>query len=307
MNVTPRSIFFATFAASAVLACSIALQTSEEQCTVDGDCARRGAAFAGTRCVNRVCAVDGTKIDSGSDAVVDATPTDPIWGCLGNVVVPPVVKNKVKVTIPFQELVQKTPVSDIQVRVCARLDVGCNNPVSPLQTPAADGKITFDVDATFDGFAEVVPLTPDGGSPNYVPSLVFFNPPPVDDHVYPTILLLSPETLNTVAIAAGSSVDPKLGSIFYAALNCEGTPGEGVSATPDRTESTTQGFYLIKGLPSLAASSTDTSGYGGIINTPLSFVKMSAVHFPTKRNIGTTTVLSRAGTITYVYLVPAPN
>ena len=300
-----RTFILAASATTLVFACSLALKTSDEQCNVDGDCANRGAAFANTKCVNHVCVAD-VKPDSGIDAGPDA-PVDPKWGCLGSVTIPPPVKPKVKVTIPFVELVQKTPITDIKVRACARLDVSCNNPVAPLTAPGADGKVSFTVDANFDGFAEVVPEKSDAGVPNYVSSLVFFNPPPTDDHVYPTILLLSPTTLGTVAAAAGSSVDPKLGSIFYAALNCAGDPGEGVSVSPDRTETSTQGFYLIKGLPSLAASSTDTSGYGGIVNTPLSFVKVSATHFASKKPIGSTTVLSRAGTITYVYLVPSPN
>jgi hypothetical protein len=305
MNLRVRSFFFASIAASAVVACSLALKTSDEQCNVDGDCAARGPAFANTKCENRVCVAN---VDSGApDVVADAPPADPIWGCLGNVTIPPPAKPKVKVTIPFVELVQKTPISDFKVRVCARLDVSCNNPVAPAAAPGPDGKVTFNVDANFDGFAEVLPQTNDAGTPNYVPSLVFFNPPPTDDRVYPTILLLTPTTLTTVAAAAGSSVDPKLGSIFYAALNCKGEPGEGVSVSPDRTETNTQGFYLIKGLPSLAASSTDSSGYGGIVNTPLSFVKVSATHFASKKLIGSTTVLSRAGTITYVYLLPSPN
>lgn len=305
MKLRVRSIFVASVAASALLACSLALKTSDEQCNVDGDCAARGSAFANTRCDNHVCV---PYADSGNpDVVVDAPPADPIWGCLGSVVFPPPAKPKVKVTIPFVELVQKTPISDIKVRVCARLDVSCNNPVAPPTSPGPDGKVSFDVDANFDGFAEVLPQTNDAGTPNYVPSLVFFNPPPTDDHVYPTILLLTPTTLTTVAAAAGTSIDPKLGNIFYAALNCKGEPGEGVSVSPDRTESTTQGFYLIKGLPSTAASATDGSGYGGIANTPLSFVKVSATHFASKKLIGSTTVLSRAGTITYVYLVPSPN
>lgn len=306
MKLPVRSILVVSFAASAILACSLALQTSAEQCNVDGDCAARGAAFANTRCVDHVCAADA-KDSGGGDVVVDGPPADPKWGCLGNVVIPPPAKPKVKATIPFVELVQKTPITDIKVRLCARLDVSCNNPIGPLQTPGSDGKVSFDVDANFDGFAEVLPDKDDAGTPHYVPSLVFFNPTPTDDREYHQILLLSPSTLTTVAAAAGSSVDPKLGAIFYAARDCSDGSGEGVSVSIDRTESSTQGFYLIKGLPSLAASATDSSGYGGIVNTPISFVKVSATLFSTKKPIGSTTVLSRAGTITYVYLVPSPN
>ena len=152
----PRSIALTAFLATGIAACSLVLQTSDEQCAVDADCARRGTAFAGMRCVDRVCV--GAS-DGGGDVAADAPPADPVWGCLGSVVFPPPAKAKVKVTIPFVELVQKTPVTDIKVRVCARLDVGCANPVAPLKTPGADGRVTFDVDANFDGFAEVVPGT----------------------------------------------------------------------------------------------------------------------------------------------------
>lgn len=74
-----------------VVGCSIALSTSAEQCTNDGDCVARGGAFAGTVCRDRVCVAQ----PAGDGGTTDAAPdvhVDPTWGCLGNVTVPPAVK-----------------------------------------------------------------------------------------------------------------------------------------------------------------------------------------------------------------------
>ena len=158
----------------------------------------------------------------------------------------------------------------------------------------------------FDGYAEILPTVSDAGLPNYVPSLAFFSPPPSDDTIYAPLLLLSPASLTTLAATAGNAIDPKLGAVFFVAQNCAGKPGEGVSVTTDRTEATTKGFYLIKGLPSETASATDAAGYGGFINLPTGYVRVNATVHDTGKPIGGTSVLVRPSTITYVYLVPSP-
>ena len=276
-RVIRRSVFATMGAAVAVLgaaACSLVLTTQNEQCASDGDCAARGPAFAGTVCESRVCVTK--TVDAGVDAAADAP--DPVWGCLGSVVFPPPKKPKVKISLPFYELISKQPATDILVRPCARLDVSCSN----------------------------LPTLQDGGAPNYVPSLAFFNPPPSDDAVYAALLLLTPSALTTLAATAGNTIDPKLGALFFVAQNCTGKAADGVSVNTDRTEATTKGFYLIKGLPSETASATDAAGYGGFINVPTGYVRVNATVHDTGKPIGGTSVLVRPSTITYVYLVPSP-
>jgi hypothetical protein len=278
------------------------LTTQNEQCATDGDCVARGPAFAGTVCERRVCVTK--TVDAGVDAAADAP--DPNWGCLGSVVFPPPKRPKVRVSLPLYELISKQPVADILVRPCARLDVSCSNPLAAPVAPDAKGIVSFDVDANFDGYAEILPTLQDGGAPNYVPSLAFFSPPPSDDTVYAALLLLTPSSLTTLAAAAGNAIDPKLGALFFVAQNCTGKAAEGVSVNTDRTEATTKGFYLIKGLPSETASATDAAGYGGFINVPTGYVRVNATVHDTGKPIGGTSVLVRPSTITYVYLVPSP-
>lgn len=285
-------------AALAAVGCSFVLGTQSEQCTVDSDCAARGAAFAGTVCQSRVCVAK--VVDAAADA------PDPNWACLGSVVFPPAKKPKVTVSLPLYELISKQPVADILVRPCARLDVSCSNPLAAPVAPDAKGVVTFGADGAFDGYAEIVPTIQDGGSPNYVPSLAFFSPPPSDDTVYAPLLLLTPAALKTLAATAGNAIDPKLGAIFFAAQNCSGKAADGVSVNTDRTEASTKGFYLIKGLPSETASATDSAGYGGFINVPTGYVRVNATVHDTGKPIGGTSVLVRPSTISYVYLVPSP-
>jgi hypothetical protein len=301
-RVIRRSAVLTVGAALAAVGCSLVLTTQTEQCTVDADCAARGPAFAGTVCESRVCVTKA--VEAGSDAAADAQ--DPIWGCLGSVVFPPAKKPKVTISLPLYELISKAPVSNILVRPCARLDVSCTNPLAAPVAPDAKGIVTFQVDAGFDGYAEILPTVVDGGLPNYVPSLAFFSPPPSDDTLYAALLLLTPSSLATLAATAGNAIDPKLGAVFFVAQNCAGKAAEGVSVTTDRTEATTKGFYLIKGLPSETASATDAAGYGGFINLPTGYVRVNATVHDTGKPIGGTSVLVRPSTISYVYLVPSP-
>jgi len=305
-RVIRRTAIVTVGAALAAVGCSLVLTTQNEQCTADGDCAARGPAFAGTVCESRVC-VSKPAVDAGSDAAADADAAiDPIWGCLGTVVFPPAAKPKVKISIPFYELISKQPVTDILVRPCARLDVSCANPLTAPVAPDSKGVVTLDVDANFDGYAEILPTFADSGLPNYVPSLAFFSPPPADDTVFAPLLLLTPASLTTLAATAGNAIDPKLGAVFFVAQDCAGKAAAGVAVTTDRTEATTKGFYLIKGLPSETASATDSAGYGGFINLPTGYVRVNATVHDTGKAIGGTSVLVRPSTITYVYLVPSP-
>jgi len=304
-RVIRKTVLVTVGAALAAVGCSLVLTTQNEQCTVDGDCAARGPAFAGTVCESRVCV--SKPVDAGSDAAADAdAAVDPNWGCLGTVVFPPAAKPKVKISIPFYELISKQPATNFLVRPCARLDVSCANPLSAPVAPDAKGVVTLDVDANFDGYAEIIPTFPDGGPPNYVPALAFFSPPPSNDTLYAALLLLTPASLTSLAATAGNAIDPKLGAVFFVAQNCAGKPADGVSVVTDRTEATTKGFYLIKGLPSETASATDAAGYGGFINLPTGYVRVNATVHDTGKTIGGTSVLVRPSTITYVYLVPSP-
>jgi len=247
----------------------------------------------------------------------DTTPSDPVWGCLGNVVTPTPTKPKVHVTVPMFELITKLPVTDVTVKVCAKIDVNCT---TPLQTtlPSAKGIIAIDIDAGFDGYVLIEPMLPDAGCKidsgqdaatcYYAllsPSLVFFNPPLMDDTAYITIPMLSPDTLATLAKANGDTVDPALGAVFMEAVDCSFHAAKDVTVSLDSTTMQTRGFYFTGSIPSLTASATDSTGYAGFINTPTGGRSVTGMLKPSQKFIGKTSVFARAGHISYTTLAPS--
>ncbi len=294
---------------SGVVGCSLALSTSDEQCKTDGDCAARGGAFAGSVCRDRVCVASPVDAGGTEEAPPDVQQVDPTWGCLGSVTFPTAVKPQVTVKVPFIDLVTKAPMTELTIKVCAKLDVSCTSPLGQPLTPDSKGVVTVpNVAAGFDGYLDVQSsqAPPDGGLPAVVPSLVFFNPPLVDDTTYATILMLTPATLAQLATTAGNTLDPSLGAAFYGAVDCQSKFAADVACTIDRTDPQTKGFFLVGGLPSETASSTDSSGYGGFINVPTGYIRLTATVHSTSKRIGETSVLVRPSTISYTFLVPSP-
>ncbi len=242
-----------------------------------------------------------------------------MWGCLGNVVAPPVKKPKVQVKVPLVELVSKQPVTDVKVHVCAKIDVNCTTPLLGPIAPDLKGIVNVTLDAGFDGYVLIEPNLPDGGCqveagqdaapcylPLIMPSLVFFNPPLVDDTTYITVIMLSRDTLITLAKANGDAIDPSLGAVFMEATDCSFHAGKDVAISIDATTSSTRGFYFVGSIPSLTAGATDSTGYAGFINTPTGARTVTGVLKTNQKFMGKTSVFARAGYISYTDLAPSP-
>jgi hypothetical protein len=211
----------------------------------------------------------------------------------------------------FFDFVNQIPVtSDFVVRPCAKMDVLCANPLGPTATPDENGVATITVPSGFDGYAEIVSgsgTTVDGAVvAKYVPTMVFFNPPPIEDSANSMTAMFSPEAFAALAESNESTIDSTLGSLFSGALDCKGSFSAGVSLETDRTVAATRKFYYVDGLPNFAAATTDSSGYGGLINLPTGTIRLSAkvgVNGPT---IGAISAFIRPGYISQVDLVPSP-
>lgn len=301
---------------SAGAACSLLLDTSAEQCSPDGGCSGK---FAGMQCINRVCV--STDAPADVSPPVDAGP----WGCLGDVSVPAPPQKDVNVIVPLIDLTSKGPVtaSDVFARICAKIDVNCNSPLSSgdagiILSPDAQGLLHLTIPAGFDGFVLVDPVipksdagTPDGGDAGpppdvFVPSLIFLNPPIDADLVYSTIVMVKTSELSQIAAIEQTPIDPSLGAVFMETVDCTAHPAAGVSVTLDSTTTTTQGFYFAKGLPALSAPATDETGYAGFVNAPLGTRTITGKVQATQQRIGTATVFTRPSTISYTTMAPSP-
>jgi hypothetical protein len=315
-------------------ACSLVLDTSTQQCTVDGDCVKRSGPFANSKCIKSVCVAQspgtgGSTSSGGSgsgggggggggspmqEGGVDAAPDaqeDPVWGCLGHVVWPMPTTTTVKLAIPFFDLIQMKPIFDITLKMCNRLDTSCSNPVRPPVMPDADGLLRVEAIARFDGygFIEASPMAgaDAGGSDRWIPSLLYFNPPLVRDITYGQIPLFSGDDLSILAASQGNTIDPTLGTVFIGALDCSGKPAAGVTWVPSSVVAGTKRFFYIDGLPKESANATNETGFGGLINAPTGTLTVTGSILATGKPIGSATVLVRSGYSSYTYLAPSPS
>jgi hypothetical protein len=274
-------------------ACSLLLQTDDKQCSTDEDCRVRGGTV-GTTCVSNFCQIGGG----------DAGPL----ACLGSVKAPPAPPaGNVTVTMSFfDEVSQTTPLSGIAVQACARLDVTCTSPLTNT-TSDGQGNATIQIPAGFDGYLEI------NGSTT-VPALWYFSPaptttpPPTTNGKY-SLGLLTPQSFQQIAAAAGATVDPDAGHAITFALDCTATYGTfapGMAFSCDKTTSETRNFYFVNGLPSTTAASTDTSGIGGFANLPPGVVTLTDKVASSGTRAGSVSVLIRPGVITFSPIAPSP-
>lgn len=282
-RLAARAILAATLLGGA--GCSLALKTDAEQCTVDADCAARGAAFAGTVCMANVCQAK-------------AAP-DPKWGCIGSVPALPTGGMKT-VKLQMLDLISTMPVTTgLDIKLCSKLDPPCT---SNLGTPAPDamGFVSVTVKSDFDGFLDVTDTTG-----TYIPALVFIDMVAAGDN---TDILLIPKGAEAgLATNAMVTIDPMGALLLVRTVDCTGkrTAGVSVGLSPKGKET---GFYVINNTPQPSATETDSSGNSGFINiaAPSSPVITGTVS-STGKEMGKITTLVRSGSMTYQLLRPSTN
>ena len=298
--------------AASTAACSVLVDSSREQCATDGDCQRRGGAFARALCSNSVCvhqcATDGDCQRRGgafartlcSDFV--CVP-DLKWGCVGSVEwpTPPPVPSpeKVSVSISLSNLLSKDLVVGATARVCGKLDPSCNSPTQVDLISNDEGVLAVQLNKFFDGYLEIkYPMMAD--------TMYFFNPPVETDRVIPFVPLVPFEALTVFGNLLGMLPLFDRGTVIGLSYDCQGDSAEGIQLFSDEADENTKTFYMVAGAPSLAVTQTDTSGQGGIANVKAGSRFISGRRADTGEVIGTVSVLSRASWITYTSMLPTP-
>ena len=297
--------------ASLTVACSILLDADVVQCRVDADCVGRGSAAT---CVDKVC-VGGVTDAAAADAAdaAEAAPADPKGGCLGNVTWGTQdISTKVLVRQRFVRLLGEGPITKMTINACGRLDPDCT---LSLGTGVTDdsGYANLSIPKYFEGFLK---LDPPATFPTMVPSLITVIPPPEKDsdpdasipaNVAPH--LTSAGELNALLALVGSKLNPALGNVLGIVLDCQGNPTAGVELRIDQTSSgQTVSYYTdATGTPSVTATETAPRGEAGFVNTPTGPITITATVPALSRRMGRYTVISKAGTVTYLPMSPGPN
>ena len=269
---------------SSTLACTVINDLSGEQCVTDTDCSRRGEAFAKTVCRTNVCV------------------PDPTWGCLGKVTWPPPTgTGKVTARLVLTDLLTGAPVTDATARSCTKIDTQCMTPVASDFHSDAEGILPVELDKHFDGFLEI-------SAPGKLNPILYFFYPPVDsDRTIPFVPLVPPEAYDQLAKQVGTGLLFTRGAAIALGYDCQGVTAPGIQYSIDDADESTLPFFMEKGLPSITATETDTSGQGGFVNVKPGIHRLSGSVRQSGAHIGTVSVVVRAPLITYTTMVPTPE
>jgi hypothetical protein len=274
--------------AAASSGCTLIFPTGDPQCATDADCTARGAAFADAVCKDEVCVAGGPD------------PTEP-WSCLGQVEWPAAGTSPLRLEVHVIDVLTSAPPEGLAVRVCAKLDVNCDSPIAAPASLDASGAVVAQVSAGFDGYLELT-------APTITPALFFVTQPVYADTVVPGVVpVVSPAGFQSIAAALGTTLDLTVaGHVYALASDCAQAPASGVRFDLDKKGVATTPFYMVNNAPVGSASATDGAGAGGYLNVPPGFVKLTGSVSATGARVGESSLVVRAGTVSYPRLIPTP-
>ena len=275
-------------------ACTVVVAGDEQQCSADADCADRG--FVDAVCVEQVC------VEKDEDII-----TDPVWGCLGNVVEPiPDLTKTVSFEVRLAYAVSGAAVgTDTVIDVCEKLDPDCTatSPDFPKGlNPDPNGIVDLTVREGFDGFVKIT-------GTDLVDSRVYVGRPIVEPPTVEEIQMFAPSHLQALASTAMQTPDPTRGTAIVLVQDCSGDGVGGVRFETPAADSETLQFYLINQFPTPPpeATTTDADGFGGFFNVPVGPSVMRAFRDEDDAYIGESSYQILADTISYVLVAPTPE
>lgn len=320
---------FALIGAGSSAACSLLFDT-DDQCTSDSDCTGRGAAFAGTTCVQSVCVTSSIPNDASNDtnnSPVDASDASDAsaFACQSLPPPDPDSTHPVGATLSTIDFSAGGPADLLDVRLCAVTDPSCVNPRTSLATtpgvdagrgsgldasleggwivPGADGIVQATVERGFEGFFDI-------RSSQYFPTTRFTSPPlRNDENLLDEIMLRPGEISLFVSILKGDAAaydQVNRALVFTLVRDCNGNPIPNVSFSTDAFDVDVFPFYVINTLPSTSATKTDATGRGGFANVKPGLAKFTAKFADTMQYIGSTQVLVTAGHNVTLTILPSP-
>ncbi|NOU31407.1 MAG: hypothetical protein HOO96_26205 [Polyangiaceae bacterium] len=239
-------------ALSGASACSLLVGGTKTQCAVDEDCARRG--FPSAVCVDTIC--QSAKVEDREAGPVEAAPPTGPFRCLGNVSRPEAGTGKYRLTVPIVDLVSGAPVPGLTAKVCARLDVPCQNPLSVV-AGNDDGLLVADVPAGFDGYLEVDKI-------GYCTGLVHMAGPVVKDTRRISSNFVQPGVVSFLRSAAAPDADLHKAVAFVSTTDCDDQLTGGVHVESD-DDASVVAVYVVNGSPTTKVDRTGPEGRVGVL------------------------------------------
>ncbi|HKO51348.1 MAG TPA: hypothetical protein VJV79_26750 [Polyangiaceae bacterium] len=258
--------------------CSVMVDANRPQCSQDSDCTNRGPEFAGS-----VCSAAGLCGE------------DPKWSCDAAP-----TSTGYTLTMHLQDAVDsKKVLPGVVAQLCRQLDVACETPVGATVVSDAGGGITMQIEPGFDGYVQLT-------DSKIAPSLYFLTPPKSGDLDLPMVPLASPLAARGIVVTAGAkSWLPDRGIVLLNAFDCLGQTAGGITfslgGAPDPS---TVIFYLVDNFPTTTGTATDATGYGGLVNVPVGVATIAGTLGPGGRKVSNTSLLIRAGYVSYSSVTP---
>jgi hypothetical protein len=215
------------------------------------------------------------------------------------VVWPAAQNNTVTATLYLKDLITEEPVVGVSARLCKKLDTTCEQPVTVGLVSDSAGALVIQAQSGFDGYVELSPKDKLRGS-------YYFYPPLLSDRKVPYVPLLPLASLVSLAGLGGTQLMADRSHVFIGTYNCQSEPASGVRFRSNDSDASATPFYLIKRIPSMSATSTDSDGRGGILNLRPGSVTLRG-ELTSGESIGTVSVFTRQGEVTYTTLLPAPK
>ncbi len=258
------------------LSCSLLIDVSSKQCSVDADCTKLGDEFKGSTCQSNVC-------------VTPTTPNDPLKCPTQFPSGAPTVKFTFKVTAAGG-----APKSPFSITACDRIDLVCDPPQYGTKQVANGDLVQLDLPTNFNGYLNVL-------NPDLVQAQLYLGQPLTHDTVGWDLTIPTEATLKLLTSSVGHSLDRTAGMLIVIARDCARGPLDGV------TFSNTAGgipFYFMNMFPYPDATETLAEGAGGFINIPLGTTIVSAVHNASMHKLQDSGALLKSGWITYMEIFP---
>ena len=316
---TTRIGLFATGAvALASGACSLIFATSDEQCTTDADCQRRGSAFATAICAANACVTTTAPETDASDAgtLTDGDVADGPFACALDPPPIPDPNKPVDVVMRFTDFTAGAPVTNANVRLCGVADPACGKPRTLEGDGASDagaeagsgwvlpnttGEVKAKVEYGFDGFFEVL-------SPAYAPTYRFTSPALRAPATRFEQLVFTTNEVRFIAeltFGAGA-LSPEHGLVFVFARDCFQNPIGGASFRTTALDPLLKSFVIINSTPSIDETTSDGAGRGGFLNVPEGIHTFIAFHDNGTKKLGSARAFVRKGAVTTVGIAPSP-
>jgi hypothetical protein len=244
----------------------------------------------------------------GSCAVACGRGSD--WSCVGRVSWPRPKADTVTFTIEVKDYVSGSTFSNVDVSLCSRMDVDCQNPVAHGSTgPAGRVVLSFREPTVnsflgLDGYVQVT-------SPDIIPYRFYWGGPLSESHYELidqtvgniAIRLFTPNDAKQLGASIGIPYDPNATGLIAGVNDCELHASSGVQVAAEPTSPAVKEAYGL----SRTAMATDMSNpYALIAYLPEGSVDVVATPLALGKASSRQTVTVRKGWFTFIDMLPTP-